>query len=56
METSVNNGILHVKNGNWKLSMNVEMLSTVSILNASVGMLAQNIGKFFNLFFSSPQS
>ena len=51
VEVSVNNGILHVENGNWKLPVNGDTLSTVSLSNTSVRTFAQNIGKLFDIIF-----
>ena len=51
VEEAVNNGVLHVENGNWKLPVNGDTLSTVSLSNTSARMFALNIGKLFDLIF-----
>ena len=51
VEELVNNGVLHVENGNWKLPVNGDTLSTVSLSNSSARVFALNIGKLFDLIF-----
>ena len=51
METSVNNGILHVDNGTWKLPVNGDTLSTGSLSNTIARMFLWSIGELFDVIF-----
>jgi hypothetical protein len=51
VEKMVNNGILHAENGNWKLPVNGDTLSTVSLSNSSARTFAKNIGMLFDIIF-----
>ena len=54
IDSVVINGILSVKNGNWKLPVNGDTLYPVSLCNTSSWTFRGNIGMLFDTIFRHP--